>query len=122
VRTSEHALDAMPSFAIWRVVHLFLYDGTTEPLPYTGLTVPQDQQDCLSFQAYAVLTLIVKRAVQATDIQVDARYRCGLYHSNLRFEGIPVVNQMMLAELNNRPSLYVVDFSSTVCLEEQRQR
>jgi hypothetical protein len=55
-----------------RVVDLFLHDGTTDPLPGAGLTMPQDQQNCLGFQANAVLALIVKWAVQATDVKVDA--------------------------------------------------
>jgi hypothetical protein len=47
-------------------------NGTTDPLPGAGLTIPQDQQNCLRFQTYAVLALAVKWAVQATDIKVDA--------------------------------------------------
>jgi hypothetical protein len=52
------------------MVDLFLHDGTTEPLPYTSLAPPQDQEHRFSFQPYTVLALIVKRTVQATDIKV----------------------------------------------------
>jgi len=64
--------DTRPALATWRIIDLFLHDGTTEPLPYTDLATPQDQQNRFSFQPYAVLALIVKGTVQATYIKVDA--------------------------------------------------
>jgi hypothetical protein len=41
-------------------------------LIHSYLTSLQDQQDCVRFQTYAVLALIVKWAVQAIDVKVDA--------------------------------------------------
>jgi hypothetical protein len=45
-------------------------------LPYTSLATSQDQENRFGFQPYAVLVLVVKGTVQATDIKVDAWHRC----------------------------------------------
>jgi hypothetical protein len=48
MRPAEHIPDTGPSLATWRIVDFFLHDDTTEPLPYTGLAAPQDQENCSS--------------------------------------------------------------------------
>src|SRR6266567_1672502 len=43
-RSAEHIPDTRPSLGTWRIVDLFLDNGTTEPLPYPSLATPQDQE------------------------------------------------------------------------------
>jgi hypothetical protein len=64
----------MPSFTIRGVIDLFFHDSTTDPLPFTGFTVLQNQENRFSFETYTVLALVVKRAVQATDIKINSRH------------------------------------------------
>src|SRR6266545_2226240 len=77
---AEHTPDTRPTLATWRVVDFFLHNGTTEPLPFPCLAASQDQEDRLGFQPDAILALIIKRAVQATEVKIDAWHRCRLYH------------------------------------------
>ena len=74
VGASEHAPDAMPPFTIWGVGDFFFHDSATDPMPFAGFAVLQNQEDRFSFQPYTVLALVVKGTVQATDIKID------LYH------------------------------------------
>jgi hypothetical protein len=68
---AEHAPDSRPSLATWGVVDLFFHDSTTEPLPCPSLAAPQDQENRFGFQPYALLALIIKRTVEATDVKID---------------------------------------------------
>jgi hypothetical protein len=63
MRPTEHLSGTGSSFTTGRIVDFFLHNGTTEPLPYTDLAAPQDQENRFSFQADTVLALIIKRAV-----------------------------------------------------------
>jgi hypothetical protein len=47
---AEHLSDTGPSCTTGRIVDFFLHHGTTEPLPCTGLAVPQDQENRFGFQ------------------------------------------------------------------------
>jgi hypothetical protein len=76
VRSAEHIPDTRPSLGTGRIVNLFFHNGTTEPLPCTGLATSQDQEYRFGFQPYTVLALIVKGTVQATDIKVDTWHWC----------------------------------------------
>ena len=74
VYSSEHVSDTTPSFKIRCVVDLFLYDGATDPSPFARIAVLQYQEHRLGFQPYAIPALIVKRAVQAADVEIDLKH------------------------------------------------
>jgi hypothetical protein len=44
MRPAEHIPDTEPSFATGCIVDFFLHNGTTEPLPCTGLAAPRDRE------------------------------------------------------------------------------
>ena len=62
----------MPSVMIGRAIDLFFYNGTADPLPFIRFAMLQDQENRLCFQPYTILTLIVKRPVQATNVEIDS--------------------------------------------------
>ena len=46
---AEYRRNAMSSFMIGRVVDLFFHDDTTDPLPFTRVAVPQNQENRFCF-------------------------------------------------------------------------
>ena len=65
----------MPSVTIGRAVDLFFHDGTADPLPFTRFAMLQDQEYRLALQPYTILTLIVKRPVQAANVEIDSWHK-----------------------------------------------
>jgi hypothetical protein len=68
-----HSQGPDPSQALW-VWYLFdlpIEYCAADPLPIAGLAFRQDHKHRLSLQTDASLSLIIKRAIQATGIQVD---------------------------------------------------
>ena len=60
-----------------------IYDFTADPFPLPALTLIQDDQDCFGFKMNSGLALIVKRSIQAANIEIDSNLAHFLYSLTL---------------------------------------